>query len=391
MDTKEIIETEKKYEVPVYPKRDIALVRGQGCLVWDSEGKEYVDCAAGVAVAVLGHNHPALVKAVSGQAAQLITCYELFENEQRAKLLQKLASIGGPHGLARSFLSNSGAEAVEAALKFARAHTKRKNFVACMMGFHGKSMGALSLTFKASYREPFLPLVEQVKHVRYGDVEAMRRAVDENTAAVFVECIQGEGGIRVAPEGYLKAVREICTQKGALMIVDEIQTGMGRTGKMFSFEHFGVKPDMVTIAKGIAGGLPMGATLVREEIAQSMKPLQHTSTFGGNPLCCAASLAVFETLERERLVENAREMGEYFMGRLRELAGRKKDIREVRGMGLLIGMEMKKSAKDYHVPLAKQGVIALSAGDMVLRFVPPLVIGRAEVDRVVDALDAIVQ
>lgn len=391
MDTQEIIETEKKFEVPVYPKRDIALARGQGCLVWDSNGKEYVDCAAGVAVAVLGHNHPALVKAISEQAGTLITCYSLFQNEQRAKLLQKLAQIGEPHGLARAFLSNSGAEAVEAALKFARAHTKRKNFVACMMGFHGKSMGALSLTFKPSYREPFLPLVEQVKHVRYGDIEAMRAAVDENAAAVFVECIQGEGGVRVAPEGYLKAVEGICREKGALLVIDEIQTCMGRTGKMFSFEHFGVKPDIVTIAKGIAGGLPMGATLVSEEVAQSMKPLQHTSTFGGNPLCCAASLAVFETIERDGLLQNARETGEYFMGRLRELASRKKEIREVRGMGLLVGMEMKKPAKDYHAPLAAHGVIALSAGDMVLRFVPPLIISRQEADRVVAALDEVVQ
>jgi acetylornithine/LysW-gamma-L-lysine aminotransferase len=391
METKEILEMEKRFEIPVYPKRDIALARGQGCRVWDTEGKEYLDCAAGVAVAVLGHNHPALVKAVSEQAGTLITCYELFQNEKRARLLAKLAQIGEPLGVSRSFLSNSGAEAIEAALKFARAHTKRKNFVACMMGFHGKSMGALSLTFKPAYKEPFLPLVEQVKYARYGDAESMRQAVDENTAAVFMECIQGEGGIRVPPEGYLTAVREICDQKGALLIVDEIQTGMGRTGKMFACEHEGIKPDIVCIAKGIAGGLPMGATIVREEVAASLKPLQHTSTFGGNPLCCAASLAVFETIEKDRLLENARDVGEYFISKLRELAGRKKDIREVRGRGLIIGVEMKKPAKEYLLALAAKGVIALSAGDTVLRFVPPLIFTREDADRVMAALEEIVQ
>jgi acetylornithine/LysW-gamma-L-lysine aminotransferase len=390
MDAQQIMELEKNFEVPVYPKRNMVLARGQGTRVYDSNGKEYIDCAAGVAVAVLGHNHPALVKAVSEQAGKMITCSSSFQNEPRARLLERLAAVAKPLGLSRSFLSNSGTEAIEAAMKFARAYTKKKNFIACMSGFHGRTMGALSLTFKPAYREPFVPLVESVKHVRYGDANALRDAIDENTAAVFLECIQGEGGVRMPPDGYLQQAREICTQKGTLLVIDEIQTGMGRTGKLFASEHFGIKPDMVTLAKGIAGGLPMGATIVREEIAQSLKPLQHGSTFGGNPLCCAASLAVFDTIERDHLVQNAADVGAYFMNGLKRMAAEKKDIREVRGMGLLIGMEMKKPVKDYLMGLAERGVIALSAGDTVLRFVPPIIFSREDADKVLAALNEVV-
>jgi len=375
-------EIEDRFSVGVYQKRDLAIVRGEGARVWDEAGWEYVDCVAGIGVANVGHCHPAVVAAIQAQAARLITCNELFYNDARAQCLERLDRIT-PDGINRFFLCNSGTEAVEGAIKFARMATGRKHVVAAMRGYHGKTLGSLSATWERKYKEPFAPLVPDFSHVPYNNVAEFTGAIDDQTAAVILEPIQGEGGVRPATGEFLQAVRRACDEKGALLIIDEIQTGFGRTGRMFACEHFGVLPDILTMAKGIAGGVPMGAIGIDRRVGEIEKQ-SHTSTFGGNPLACAAAVAAIDVLTGEDLPRRAAEIGAYFVERLRAIGSPR--IREIRGLGLMIGIELKDKAGPVAQTLMQEGVLALLAGTTVLRFLPPLVITREQVDRVVDAL-----
>ena len=373
---------EDQFSVGVYQKRDLVIVRGEGARVWDETGREYVDCVAGIGVANVGHCHPAVVAAIQAQAARLITCNELFYNDVRAQCLERLDRIT-PEGINRFFLCNSGTEAVEGAIKFARMATGRKHVVAAMRGYHGKTLGSLSATWERKYKEPFAPLVPDFSHVPYNNIAEFEKAIDDRTAAVILEPVQGEGGVRPATSEFLQAIRRICDQKGALLIIDEIQTGFGRTGRLFACEHFGVLPDIITMAKGIAGGVPMGAIGIDRRVGEIEKQ-SHTSTFGGNPLACAAAVAAIDVLTGEDLPRRAAETGAYFVRRLREIESPR--IREIRGLGLMIGIEMKDKAGPVAQALMQEGVLALLAGTTVLRFLPPLVITREQVDRVVESL-----
>lgn len=307
---------EDQFSVGVYQKRGLVLVRGQGSRVWDQAGREYIDCVAGVGVANVGHCHPAVVRAIQGQAPRLITCNELFYNDARARCLERLGRIT-PEGINRFFLCNSGTEAVEGALKFARMATGRKRIVAAMRGFHGKTLGSLSATWERKYRDPFAPLVPDFAHAPYNNLEEFEKAIGDDTAAVILEPVQGEGGVRPADPSFLRGVRAACDARGALLIVDEIQTGFGRTGRMFACEHFDLLPDILTMAKGIAGGIPMGAVGISPRVGL-IERQSHTSTFGGNPLACAAAAATLDVLVDEDLPRQAADKGEYFFRRLRE-------------------------------------------------------------------------
>ena len=377
MNTREL---EEAYELPVYPRRDVVLVRGTGARLYDDRGREYVDCASNVGVSNIGHGREEVARAVHDQYMHLGNCYSMFFNPVRARLAEKLVDVS-PEGLTRVFFCNSGAEAVEAAMKFARATTGRKEIVAAMRGFHGKTMGALAATWGPEYQKPFLPMLPGVKHVPYDNMGKLEAAVSEATAAVLLEVVQGEGGVRPGGRDYFKKVRDLCDSKGILLIIDEVQTGFGRTGTLFACEQF-VTPDLLCLAKSLAGGIPMGAVVCSERITVPVK--SHSSTFGGNPTACAAALASLEVIEREGLVERARTMGAYFLERLCALESTK--IREVRGLGLMIGVELKEKAGRYVQALMERGVIALMAGATVIRFLPPLVITGEEIDTVVQAL-----
>lgn len=388
MNNLETIEIEKKYEMNLYGKRGIALERGEKEFVWDAEGKRYIDCTTGVGVAILGHAHPAIVAAINKQASTLLTCQQPFANSQRARLEERLVSLFG--GNSKVMLSNSGTESVEAALKLARKKTGRKGFTAAMNAFHGRSSGSLSLTFKPKYREAYEPLLGPITRTRFNDMEHLKASVTSDTAALFLEVIQGEGGVRPAKEEYLKAARDICNDKGALLIFDEVQTGVGRTGKFFAYEHFNVQPDVVCLAKGLGGGVPIGATIAKDEIASAFTPLEHGSTFGGNPLAAAAANAVLDTMEKDKLLPKVTEDGAYFMQKL-SLLSSKADFREVRGMGLMIAVELKIPSKEPLASLLQHGVLALPAGEQVVRFLPPYIISRPSIDTVVSTLSEVLK
>jgi acetylornithine/LysW-gamma-L-lysine aminotransferase len=372
---------ENTHSSGLYAKHPLAIVRGQGACLWDSEGREYIDCMGGHGVANLGHAHPAIAQAIAGQAAILVTLPETYYNDRRAALMARLGGL--LPGLDRVYLCSSGTEAVEAALKFARLTTGRSGFVAAMRGFHGRTLGALSATWNKAYREPFEPLLPGFSHVPYNNIAALDAAVTAETAAVVLEVVQGEGGVNPAEPGYLQAARQITQERGALLIIDEVQTGLGRTGKLFAIQHTGVTPDMLCMAKSLAGGLPMGAVLIGPAV-QNLAPGLHGSTFGGNPLACAAALAALEVIESEDLARQAAEKGEYLMRCLREVDSPL--VREVRGQGLMVGLELKKKVAPYLQALESRGVLALPAGLTVIRLLPPLVIRFEQLDRVVAAL-----
>jgi LysW-gamma-L-lysine/LysW-L-ornithine aminotransferase len=377
----EILEVETKHGAGTYAKQPIVIVRGQGALLFDLNGVEYLDCAAGHGVANLGHAHPKVAEALYKQASTLITLFESFPNDKRAALMKKLTSLVG--GLDRVFLCNSGTESVEAAFKFARISTGRKNIVAAMRAFHGRTYGSLSATFNKKYRQGFEPLVPGFSHVPYNNIEALEKTVNEETAAVILEVIQGEGGVYPATTEYIYAARQICDRHGALLIVDEIQTGFGRTGKLFAIQHFGVVPDLLACAKSIAGGVPMGAVLIGHNV-KNLTPGVHGSTFGGNPLACAAALAALEVIDEENLARQALVKGAYLVDRLRRIDS--PNIREVRGKGLMVGIEMKQKVAPYIKELQDKKIIALNAGMTVIRLLPPLVISYGQIDHLVDVL-----
>lgn len=366
----------------VYAKRDLVIVRGQGATLWDEQGNQYIDCVGGQGAANLGHAHPAVVAAINEQATRLISCPEMFYNDTRAALLEKLAALA-PAGMSRAFLCNSGTEAVEAAFKFARYSTGRRKIIAAMRGFHGRSMGALSATWNKKYREPFMPLVPDFEHVPYNNLEKLDSALDNETAAVILEVIQGEGGVHPGERAYLQGAQQLCQERGALLIIDEIQTGFGRTGKMFALEHHNLQPDLLCVAKSMAGGLPMGAVLLGGRVGE-LSPGIHGSTFGGNPLAAAASLAALQALDDQQLAQRAAQLGAYLLDEIRTIESPL--IREVRGLGLMIGIELKQKVAPYLQALTERGVLALPAGLTVIRLLPPLVITQAQVDQVIAAL-----
>ncbi len=387
MNTQEIIEIESKYTSGAYSKRPAAMVRGSGARLWDSDGKEYIDCVGGQGSANIGHSHPAVVKAIADQAARLTVATEVFYNDQRAMLEQKLVEIAPPKAkINRIFLGNSGAEANEGSIKFARYHTGRQDIVSTMRGFHGRTMGALSATWEPKYREPFQPLIPGFKFIPYDNLEKAAQTIDENTAAVILEIVQGEGGVRPGSREFIEGVAKLAHERGAVVILDEIQTGFGRTGKMFAAEYYDIEPDLISVAKSIAGGLPMGATLISERV-RKIEPQTHGSTFGGNPLVAAAANATIEVIQSENLPQRAAELGEYALGRLKRIESPL--IREVRGLGLMLGVELKVKVTPVLQALMERGVLALPAGPNVLRMLPPLVIEKNDLDTAIDEIERV--
>ncbi|MDY0091169.1 MAG: acetylornithine/succinylornithine family transaminase [Candidatus Vecturithrix sp.] len=380
---------EEYHSLGVYGKRPVVVVKGKGMSLWDSDGVEYLDMGAGIAVANLGHCPDRVVQAITEQAETLITCPELFYNDRRAELLTKLSAIF-PEGYNRFFLCNSGTEAIEAALKFARLATGKTDFIVMQNAFHGRTFGALTATAKQKYRQPFEPLVPGFIRAPYNDVEAVKESLTENTAAILVEPIQGEGGVFVPDENYLAQLSDVCQECGVLLLVDEIQTGFGRTGQWFAFLHDKrVKPDMVCMAKGLGSGFPIGAVAVGPRLPQ-FHPGDHGSTFGGNPLACAAALATIQVIEEENLIDHSAEMGTYLLEQLRTIHSPL--IREIRGKGLMAGIELKTKAQKYLKALqTDHKIVAMVCGTTVLRLVPPLIIEKSHIDRTVEALRVLLE
>jgi len=374
MDNTDQMKTlDERYYMPAF-SRDMAIVKGQGSKVWDGSGREYIDCVAGIAVCSTGHCHPSVVKALCDQAHELIHCSNLYYIPHQGELAKKLVEVTGMH---KAFFSNSGAEATDGALKLARVRTGRKKFVAFAHGFHGRTVGSLAVTHKPAIREPFEPLGMSATFVDYGDLEGLRKVVDSDTAGVIVEPIQGEAGVIIPPDSFFEGVREICDKTGALMIVDEVQTGMGRTGTWLAIQHTKVKPDIVTLAKGIASGFPMGALVAREGL--EFQKSEHGSTFAGGPLACATALATIRVIEE--VLPSIAGKGERFR------AGLAKYNPRVRG--LMIGITVGDTCPDIQKKCAEAGVLVNCAADGNLRLVPPLTITDAEIDQVVKVLNGI--
>ena len=382
------MDIENRFMANVFSKKPIVLTRGKGALVWDINGKEYLDCSSSYGVALLGHCHPKVVAAIQAQAERLISCHSGYYNDKRSEFIQKLVQIT-PKGLDKAFLSNSGAESVECAIKLARKYTGKPEIIALMGAFHGKTMGALSATWDKKYREPFIPLVPEFKHVAPDNADKIREAITEKTAAVLMEPIRGEGGVRVPPDGYLQAARQICDEKNVLLIFDEVQTSFGRTGKLFGCQNWGVTPDVMCLAKPFAGGLPIGITVAKENIMSAFKVGEHSSTFSGSPLVCAAGCAALDALVEEKLADRAAVMGKYFKVQLEGLQVKHKIIKEVRGLGLMLGMELRYDVRNVILKAAEKGVLVLDAGRTVVRLLPPLVIEKEQINRAVSVLDEV--
>ncbi|MCL5949402.1 MAG: aspartate aminotransferase family protein [Candidatus Bathyarchaeota archaeon] len=388
MNEKEIMDIENRYMANVFSKKPIVLTKGKGALVWDINGREYVDCTSSYGVALLGHCHPKVVAAVQAQAEQLISCHSGFYNDKRAEFIQKLVKIT-PKGLDKAFLSNSGAESVECAIKLARKYTGKTEIIALMGAFHGKTMGALSATWDKKYREPFMPLIPEIKHVAPDNVEKIREAITDKTAAVLMEPIRGEGGVRVPPDGYLKTVREICDEKNVLLMFDEVQTSFGRTGKLFGCQNWGVTPDVMCLAKPFAGGLPIGITVAKENVMSALKLGEHSTTFSGSPLVCAAGCAAIDALVEEKLADKAATNGKYFKSQLESLQAKHKIIKEVRGLGLMLGVELRFDVLNVILKALGRGVLVLDAGRTVVRLLPPLVIEKVQIDKALSVVDTV--
>ncbi len=387
----EIIALSDKYLMHTYGRLPLAAVRGSGVYLWDASGKQYLDFVAGVAVNSLGHCHPRVVAAVQEQAARLMHCSNLYHIEQQARLAEVLVKHSA---LDRVFFCNSGAEAVEGAIKLARKYAGKKHgggryeIITAYNSFHGRTLAAITATGQAKYQKGLDPLPAGFKYVPFNDLEALRNAVGPHTAAVMLEPIQGEGGVNPATPEYLRGVRALCDEHGLLLILDEVQCGLGRSGRLFAYERYGITPDMMTLAKALGGGFPIGALLATEEAASGFAPGDHASTFGGNPLACAAALAAVHTIIEDSLPEHAERMGTYFTGRLRELQGGYHFVKEVRGKGLMIGMELTVKGAGIVNRCRERGLLINCIGEHTLRFVPPLVVTKEDIDAALEILRA---
>jgi acetylornithine aminotransferase len=392
MPTEELKDGAAKYLMQTYARQPISIVRGRGAKVYDMEGREYIDFVGGIAVNILGHGHPDLVQAIQRQAAQLIHVSNLYYTEPQVKLAQMLVD----HSFAdRVFFCNSGAEANEAAIKLARRYGHEKHgagryeIITMKNSFHGRTLATITATGQEKVQKGFEPLVPGFVYAPFNDFAAIESLVSDKTAAVMLEPIQGEGGVHVADQTYLKNLREFCTQRDILLIFDEVQTGMGRTGTLFAYQQLGVEPDIMTLAKGLGGGMPIGACLAKESVAAVFTAGSHASTFGGNPLACAAGLAVCKVLIEGRMLDQARRMGDYLAKSLADCKDRHRVVQDVRGLGLLQGMELDADAKAIVADCLSRGVLVNATSERVLRFVPPLIINQREIDRVMDTLSAI--
>ncbi|MDO8475425.1 MAG: aspartate aminotransferase family protein [Candidatus Rokubacteria bacterium] len=383
MDTKRMFELSDKHLMTFTKRYPVALVRGEGSRVWDSNGKEYLDFTGGIAVTALGHSHPKVVGTLREQAATLVHVSNYFYIPQQAQLAQLLCE----HSFAdRVFFSNSGAEANETAIKLARKWAKehgssdRGDIISMRGGFHGRTLATVTATAQEKYHHGFEPLPGGFKYVAFNDLKALERAIDSRTAAVLVEPIQGEGGVIVPDEGYLPGLRKLCDEAGILLILDEIQTGMGRTGKLWAYEHSGVAPDIMTVAKALANGVPIGATLATEDVARVFTPGTHGSTFGGNPLATAVGVTVFSTLIEDRLAERAGRMGKLMLEALEAIrAKHPKAVKEIRGRGLLVGLDLVPPVGDVVTACRERGLLVLTAGDNTLRLAPALIVAEKEI------------
>jgi len=390
--TQEFME-EDLYLANVFQRYPINIVKGKGAYVWDNNGKEYIDFMAGYGVALVGHCNDKVVDAVKRQVERLITCHCSCYNDVRLEFLRKIVSLS--RGLDKVFFCNSGAEACEAAIKIARKYSKRYGIVAMVNSFHGKTMGALSVTYASKYREPFKPLLDGVTFVPYGNADRLEEVIEDDAkgdkviGAVILEPIQGEGGINVPPQGYLNRVREICDKYGILLILDEIQSGLGRTGRLWASEHWGVIPDIMCLAKGIAGGIPMGLVLAKRDVMDSLSIGEHSNTFGGNPLACAAAKATLECIVDDKLVDNAANVGKYMYEGLLRLKDKYKIVRDVRGLGLMLGIELRFDIKDILLDGLKHNILLLYSGRNVIRLLPPLIIDEDIAGKALTILDTL--
>jgi acetylornithine/N-succinyldiaminopimelate aminotransferase len=388
-DTKVLLEWANRYLMQNYARAPLCLVRGEGVRLWDTDGKEYLDFVGGIAVDALGHSHPKIVGAIREQATTLLHVSNLYQIPSQIHLAKLLCE----HSFAdRAFFCNSGAEANEAAIKLARKYAKevfasdRVDIVTMRGAFHGRTMGALSATPTEKYQHGFEPLVPGFKYVPFGDLRAAEQAIDNRTAAVLVEPIQGEGGVNVAPDGYLAGLRRLCDATGALLMFDEVQTGMGRTGRLWAYQHWGVEPDVMTLAKALASGIPIGSMLAKEHCAKVMMAGTHGTTFGGNPFATTVGVATFTTMLEDKLPEHAGRIGGYLLDRLREAAQRVPAIKTIRGKGLLVGLDLDRPAGGVVSGCRDQGLLVLTAGDTILRLTPPLVVEEPDVDRAVEII-----
>ena len=378
--------SEDQYLGNLYQRFPVTIEKGLGSHVWDTDNKEYIDCMGGYGVALVGHRNERVVNAIKTQLDKIITVHSSLYSKTREEFLENLMKIA-PKGLSQVHLNNSGAESIEAAIKFARKFTGKKGMIAMNGSYHGKSLGALSLTFNPKYRKSFQPLVDKVSFSPYGDIDKLQNTIDNDTAFIILEPIQGESGIHVPPDGFLQKVRKICDENEILLIFDEIQSGLGRTGRMWASEHWETSPDILCLAKGIAGGVPMGATLVKPDILSVMNKGEHSSTFGGNPLSCSAGTATIQALTQDGLINNAEKMGQKFRQGLDTLKSNHSIIREIRGKGLMIGIELKFEVKDILLEGIKKGVLLLYSGRNILRLLPPLVITDDDVIKSLEILD----
>ena len=383
-----MITNEDSFLINLYQRFPVTVERAQGATIWDTDGKEYIDCMGGYGVAIIGHCNKDVINAITLQMNKLMVCHMSTYNDSRLQFLSKLNSIA-PENLSRIFFSNSGAESIEAALKFSRKFSQKGGIISMYGGYHGKTFGALSVTYNSKYRKSFNPLLEGIKFVPFGDISSLIDAIDESIGTVILEPIQGESGIIMPPDGYVKAVREICTEKKLVLIFDEIQTGLGRTGKMWAGQNWTTAPDIMCIAKGIASGIPTGVTFVKDEIAKCMNLGEHSSTFAGNPITCSAGSATIDTIIKENLVTKASDTGTYFKKNLIELKEKHPIIRDVRGMGMMLALESRFDIRDILMDGIRNGLLMLYSGRTIIRLLPPLVMKKEQVSRAIEIMDKI--
>ena len=386
------VENEESFVGNLYQRFPVNITKGKGCKLWDISGKEYLDCMGGYGVALVGHCNDRVVKAITSQTQNLITCHMSVYNDVRIDFLKNFSKIA-PTNLQKTFFTNSGTESVEAALKFSRKYTSKPGVLALNGGYHGKTFGSLSVTYNEKYRKSFLPLLDNMQFIPYSESNMISETLTKSNkkiGAVIVEPIQGETGIIMPPSGFLKEIRNICNENDLVLIFDEIQSGLGRTGKMWAGQHWDVEPDIMCLAKGIAGGVPMGLTVMRSEILDCLKVGEHSSTFAGNPLACAAGSATIDSIIEDKLVTNSEKMGSIFKSGLLEIKEKYKIVREVRGLGMMLGVEMRFDVKDILLDGIKNGILLLYSGRNILRLLPPIVMKEEEVNKSLELINKII-